>query len=393
MEGPCIQPRLPEGDTIDDNTPSLLGTVECEATVREPLEGEGGFANTARYISLIGALVFAAVTVARLAAAATIDVNAVAGEARAIIVVTGRLELADTEKFISAASRYESATVVLNSDGGNLVAGLQMGNVIRLRSFTTLVPDNVRCASACAFAWLGGTRRLMGAEARIGFHAAYTLDDGRPAESGVGNALVGAYLARIGLPDQAVVYITRAAPTEMTWLTMDEARAMGIDVELRPAVQASAPRRPAPPPSLPATVADGALARAAMEVANEYWARWSGRDDAALGYFATAYAGEVEFFGKPLRRDRVIDEKRRFMKRWPERIYTVRRGSTSTHCDSSASTCTVTGIVDWDCRSGEREARSIGAASFTFRVARSTRGVVIAGESGSLIQRRVGPLS
>jgi len=70
----------------------------------------------------------------------------------------------------------------------------------------------------------------MAAEAQIGFHAAYNASTGQ--ETAVGNALVGAYLSRIGLPYKAVIYITQAAPTSMTWLTFSEAKQNGIDVTL-----------------------------------------------------------------------------------------------------------------------------------------------------------------
>jgi hypothetical protein len=69
----------------------------------------------------------------------------------------------------------------------------------------------------------------MSAEARVGFHAAYSSETGQ--ETGVGNALVGAYLNRIGLPYSAVIYITQAAPNSMTWLSVAEAKKRGIDVE------------------------------------------------------------------------------------------------------------------------------------------------------------------
>jgi uncharacterized protein len=51
-------------------------------------------------------------------------------------------------------------------------------------------------------------------------------------ETGVGNALVGAYLTRIGLPLDAVIYITKAAPESMTWLTPEDARKVGIDLKV-----------------------------------------------------------------------------------------------------------------------------------------------------------------
>ena len=44
--------------------------------------------------------------------------------------------------------------------------------------------------------------------------------------------MVGAYLTRIGLPYEAVIYITQAAPNDMTWLNMSDAAQRGIRVTL-----------------------------------------------------------------------------------------------------------------------------------------------------------------
>jgi hypothetical protein len=52
----------------------------------------------------------------------------------------------------------------------------------------------------------------MGPNAQIGFHAAYVVRSGQATELGAANALVGAYLNKLGLPDRAVVYITEAPP-------------------------------------------------------------------------------------------------------------------------------------------------------------------------------------
>ena len=62
----------------------------------------------------------------------------------------------------------------------------------------------------------------MSAEARIGFHAAYNSKTGQ--DTGLGNALVGAYLRRIGLPYSAVIYISQAAPNSMSWLIVLKTR-------------------------------------------------------------------------------------------------------------------------------------------------------------------------
>jgi hypothetical protein len=71
----------------------------------------------------------------------------------------------------------------------------------------------------------------MDQNARIGFHAASRSDTG--AETGLGNALVGAYLAKeIGLPYEAIAYITKASPNSMTWLNLEDANKYGIQVRL-----------------------------------------------------------------------------------------------------------------------------------------------------------------
>lgn len=148
------------------------------------------------------------------------------------IGVQGELSLSDVDEFRKVISRFPKAIVAFESDGGSVVAGIQIGELIRLKNYKTLVPENTRCASACAIAWLGGSQCFMAASAQIGFHAAYVVRLGQTTEIGVGNALVGAYLNKLGLPDRAVVYITQAPPESMTWLSFSEAQQKGIDVAL-----------------------------------------------------------------------------------------------------------------------------------------------------------------
>jgi hypothetical protein len=160
--------------------------------------------------------------------AATISVSPLPSSDSVLVTVSGDLVLSDANEFRQIVAGIPKAIVAFRSDGGSVVAAIDIGRQIRFKNFTTLVPDNTRCASACALAWLGGTPRLMGANTHIGFHAAYNPRSGQ--EVGVANALVGAYLGQIGLPDKAVIYATRAPPKSMAWLTMSAARQVGIEV-------------------------------------------------------------------------------------------------------------------------------------------------------------------
>jgi hypothetical protein len=70
--------------------------------------------------------------------------------------------------------------------------------------------------------WLAGAHRYAEDDSHIGFHASYINKDGALLESGVGNALVGAYLNQLGLSQSVVVYVTSAPPKGMRWLTRED---------------------------------------------------------------------------------------------------------------------------------------------------------------------------
>jgi hypothetical protein len=180
--------------------------------------------------------------------AATIDVVPRDADSP-LVIVSGDFDQDDIDAFKTQVEPLTKALVAFQSDGGNLIAGLRIGETIRAKKFSTIVPDNVRCASACALAWLGGVERFMGTNAHIGFHAAYMVQRGQPTQTAVGNAVMGAYLNSLGLPERAIVYITQAAPQSMTWLTLRDAHTQGIDVALLampslPNVASTTPDRP-----------------------------------------------------------------------------------------------------------------------------------------------------
>jgi len=163
------------------------------------------------------------------AVAAVITVREQTPDRPSVVVVEGSLAAFDEDQFAAKAASLSSAFVAFSSDGGSLLAGLRIGEAIRRMGFSTIVPDGRRCASACALAWLGGVERFIGTSGKISFHAAY---DSASGESGVGNAVVDAYLSKIGLPYEAVTYITQAASNEMTWLNISDAAQRGIRVTL-----------------------------------------------------------------------------------------------------------------------------------------------------------------
>ncbi|MDR6829019.1 hypothetical protein J2X48_002934 [Bosea sp. BE271] len=194
------------------------------------------------------------------------DISAIPGTngGPAIILVRGELAIGDDKAFANVALVHSSAVVVLDSNGGLLLPGLEIGKAIRLKGFATVVPEGFQCASACALAWLAGTPRLLSPSGRVGFHAAYLESDGKLMPAATGNALVGAYLNQLNLPTSAVIYITSAPPEGMRWLNLADAQQNGIEARrFDPRSSSKGPdlvsrspsnpslQPPVPPPSAP----------------------------------------------------------------------------------------------------------------------------------------------
>src|SRR5262249_842826 len=131
------------------------------------------------------------------ATASTISISGPEGDTPAVVTVQGLLKSEDIEVFRFRVARLSKAIVAFESDGGSLIAGIRIGELIRMKGFYTVVPSGARCASACAIAWLGGAQRFMGEPALVGFHAAYRNDGTGPTEAGAANAILGAYLNAI----------------------------------------------------------------------------------------------------------------------------------------------------------------------------------------------------
>lgn len=87
------------------------------------------------------------------------------------LAVQGDLEFGTMRAVREALAVHPAVrTVHLESRGGRVAEGLALGQLIAERNLDTLVTGE--CSSACATAFAGGTRRLIGPAAHIGLHSA-----------------------------------------------------------------------------------------------------------------------------------------------------------------------------------------------------------------------------
>lgn len=178
----------------------------------------------------IALLVIAAIASTPQGVAAA-DVKAIPGSnGGGFFFVVGDLEKGDAQKFKDASDSFQKGVVFFNSIGGNLEEGLLIGEQIRKKGFVTAVAFKDVCASACALAWLAGTSKAISPDAHVGFHAAYTMNGDIATETGPGNALIGAYLNKLGISYKGIVSLTSASPDDIHWLTERDSKSLSLNV-------------------------------------------------------------------------------------------------------------------------------------------------------------------
>jgi len=145
-------------------------------------------------------------------------------------------------------------------------------------------------------------------------------------------------------------------------------------------IEARDPTSPTPPPAIvdhvqqanlqpPGPPKREAWVTAAKEsesksLAHAYLRSWSSGNDEALADLDDFFGPRVNYFGRSVDLQTLVQTKRRFAERWPVRKYRHRPGTMSVRCDSQSERCTVRSVVDWEAASPARRARSNGSLRF-----------------------------
>ena len=170
--------------------------------------------------------------------------------ARTVVEIKGQIVAGDARRvadFIERATRTRPVTVHLNSPGGSLQEGMDLGRYFHANAIATyIVGPGASCASACAMAFLGGrdrngdALRVKGADARLGFHSFrrplddrdYTLHDMKAAMAYAQGELlkVTDYMIAVGA-DIEFMSLRLSTPAEsMYWVPNEQALSLGVHV-------------------------------------------------------------------------------------------------------------------------------------------------------------------
>jgi hypothetical protein len=161
----------------------------------------------------------------------------------------------------------------------------------------------------------------------------------------------------------------------------EEPRSAGRAPERQPTRQeAEAPRFPQPERS--------AQARAAKELAIDYLDFWSDSNATALEAQDSFYAPVVRFHGRDMSARALREEKRRFVRRWPERTYRPRLDTMRTSC--AGPFCTIRAMFDFRAADPAHGRASAGTGILELGVSFTGGQPAIVSESSSVIRRGQG---
>ena len=156
------------------------------------------------------------------------------------IYATGGIE-GDTasklERFVKK-NGIKGARIYFNSKGGDLLGGLALGKLIRKLGFETAIAsfkdgeDQFEgvCASACAYAFAGGTyRHFYGKKELLGLHQFSSAKNSlSTSDSQAMSGVLVAYLQSMGVDAISFTISTQAQPDEIIWLNTDDALKLNL---------------------------------------------------------------------------------------------------------------------------------------------------------------------
>jgi hypothetical protein len=157
------------------------------------------------------------------------------------ISAIGEIDSSTPQKFQEFLNKEPNVRkIVLHSSGGNLIAGLKLGKLFRQNKLHVSIGRTNRidgwssseinvgiCASACAYAFLGGVSRTIEEGSRIGFHQFYrsklTEADSSPIQlqgytlstEQLMSGIIASYIVEMGVDARVMTIASVAGKNEM----------------------------------------------------------------------------------------------------------------------------------------------------------------------------------
>lgn len=310
-------------------------------------------------------------------------------------IISGEFEPNDDPALLEAFIQSNQITAItFNSPGGNPTKAMEYGRMIRKLGLNTIQFRKLDCASACAFAFMGGSFRYAEPGA-IGVHKTYFGANSGVEQPQAVSSIQGLiadfvqYFNEMGINPGILEIILSVEGDDIRYLTKSEMAKYNINSNLDETKTAAnetpaAPAMPAAPPAASiAPNADDEAIKNAYVFPYVFYNIWEDSKLDLVGFVGSFYNDNVFFYGKEYTASQIYSEKQAIVTRWPVRAYAVRDDSITYNCDNRA--CTSSAIVDWYVGNPAKQKLSSGASKFTFVIDRKLNKII--GEDGSVVER------
>ena len=161
-------------------------------------------------------------------------------DGRPAVVAIGQITL-DTPAQFASVPAAPGTRVYLNSPGGNVGAAVELGSLFRSRGITAVVAGVTgqgiavtgACYSACVYALVGASRRVVPGGSRVGIHRMRQASpdlagaDERAEHRAAASTLAG-YTYAMGVDPSMIASAERTPSTSIHVLTPRELRRWGV---------------------------------------------------------------------------------------------------------------------------------------------------------------------
>ncbi|MGO4449064.1 hypothetical protein AB4Y96_09065 [Phyllobacterium sp. TAF24] len=288
----------------------------------------------------------------------------------------------DALQFKKALREHPEIEIIqLISPGGNVRTALLIAEDIFDKGLSTYIPPEGSCASACAFLFFAGSTRL--ADGKLGVHQ-LDASDGKltGADAQLGLSDVISTIVKFGVSGEVMSIMLKTPPADMYFFTHEEIEKYGLNRT----ASTSLPNVSPVSPGKGAIIPQDKLVETSQIAAKLIVSSGELSAPAALQAVKEIYDDNIDYYGRKTSKSELLDDKRKYMERWPHRTYIVDDNSLVSRC--AETICIVAGFYQYTLNSPVRQKETKGLAAFVYGMEIRNQKQSIFIENGTIVRAK-----
>ena len=289
------------------------------------------------------------------------------------LILAGEIDIRSSLNFKRFIMEHGVPDVlILDSPGGLVHTALDISLEVDRLEITTAIPEGSGCYSSCSFIFLAGSERY--AEGELGVHQVSSEDSNLYRGQLTISDIIDV-LNKFDTPPELFVPMLRTPPSEMYILGAKEIENYGF-----------LGRREESSVSYNAEPVLNDLEKEALIFVEVFNDLWSGKLDADPLQVIQLYDQNVLYYDNNWTKQKVLEDKKAFQKRWPVRDYVFDSSRSYVSCKKD-NRCNVKGFVLWEAKSPEEGRFASGESQFDLEMVFRDDRFYITKENSNVVKR------